>query len=87
MKDVVPPPPPIGILRDWPCPEMELVFMLPKPFLLRGGLFCFDPKRTFGGDADIAVIIVGDVVGGLVVVLTVVVEMVGGGPHIRSAKK
>ena len=69
-----------GILRallrnEFPCG-------LITPFLLLG-TFCRFPVITSG----CAVTIVGKGVGILVVVLGVVVDFVGGGPHIRSGKK
>ena len=72
-----------GILRA--LLRNEFPSGLITPFLLLGRFFRF-PIITSGWAPVTAVTIVGTGVGVLVVVLGVVVDFVGGGPHIRSGK-
>ena len=69
-----------------PLFKNEFEFCSTKPFLLLGEFFrC--PGRTSGWLPITDVTIVGNGSGCLVVVRCVVVDLVGGGPHIKSEVK
>ena len=80
-----------GFLETWGISLLPLFknafdFCSTKPFLLLGEFFrC--PSRTSGWLPVTEVTIVGNGSGCLVVVRCVVVDLVGGGPHIKSEVK